>query len=295
MSRLCWIAVLSLVLTPLASPAQEYAIRLGKPGPGDQLQVKVDNATEVEFKALDSSGNAVVEKKEIKGHQFIFRQTGIERGPSGGDLVKLKRTYKKAQRTLDGDRRTLPFQGETVLIEKNKDGPFTFQIVDGEVVEGEDAKELHEEFNKGGIGKLFEMFQPKQAVKVGETWKLDVAMLAKEFSKDGKIDIDAAKATGAGKLTKAYQKGGVQFGVVELTLTLPITHFDHEGNKTAVKEGKLVIKLETDGAIDGSMQPSQLRASFDGGFRGDITANGMDLTLQVEIHAKAEEQRTPVK
>src|SRR5207244_6890304 len=123
----------------------------------------------------------------------------------GSDLIKLKRAYKKAQRIVDGDRRTLPFQGETVLIEKKADG-FTFEIVDGETVMGEDAKELHEEFNKGGASKLVELFLPRKAVKAGESWKVDVGVLAKEFSKDGKIEIDASKCTGSGKLVKAYQK-----------------------------------------------------------------------------------------
>jgi hypothetical protein len=293
MSRMSWIALVSVALCPLAAPAQEYAIKLAKPGPGDQFQVKVDNATETDFKLLDAGGQAVMEKKETKGHTLIFRETGVERGPAGGDLVKLKRSYKKAQRTIDGDRRTLPFQGETVLIEKKGDA-FIFQIEGGETLQGDDTKELHEEFNKGAVGKLFELFLPKKTVKVNESWKFDVGLLVKEFTKDGKIEIDPAKSSGSGKLLKAYPKNGKQFGILELTVTMAVTHLINDGNKTPTKQGKIVIKLETDGCIDGSLDQSQMKATFDGDIRGEINANGMDFGLEVTIRGKVDEQRTPV-
>jgi hypothetical protein len=294
MSRTWWIALVALAGTPLAVPGQEYAIKLARPGPGDQFQVKTDNHTEVDIKALDAGGTAVFEKKELKSHQFMFREIGLERGPAGGDLVKLKRIYKKAQRTVDGDRRTLPFQGETLLIDK-KEGASTFQIEGGEVVEGNDAKELAEEFNKGGIGKLIEVFLPKMAVKVNDVWKLDVGLVAKEFMKDGKAEFDPAKSTGSGKLLKAYQKDGRQFGVVELTVTLAVTKLTNEdGTMIKTKDSKFVITVERDGAIDGSLSATELHVRFDGDIRGEINANGMDLNLELTVRAKAEEQRSPV-
>jgi hypothetical protein len=296
MFRIAWIALLGFAVTPLVAPAQEYAIKLGKPGPGDQSQVKADNSTEVEFKILDSNGQAIMEKKEVKGHNFIFRETGIERAAGGGDLVKLKRAYKKAARIVDGDRRTLPFQGETVMIEKSKDGPFSFQIVDGETLMGEDIKELHEEFNKGGASKLVELFLPRKAVKAGETWKVDVNLLAKEFSKDGKIEIDAAKSTGSGKFVKAYQKDGKQFGVMELTVTMAVSHLvGDDGNKNPTKVGKITIKIELDGAIDGSLAETKTKLTIDGEIRASLQVNGMDVNVEINLSGKVDDQRTPVK
>ena len=288
------IAVLTVALLAPAAAAQEYTVKLGKPGPGDQAQVKTDNSFDVEFKLLDAGGQVVMEKKEAKSHAFAFREVAVERGPAGSDLVKLKRTYKKAQRTVDGDRRALIFQGETVAIEKKGDA-FQFQIDGGETIEGEDAKELHEEFNKGAVARLFELFLPKKAVKIDETWTYDVGLLVKEFMKDGKIEIDAAKSTGAGKLVKAYQKNGKQFGVLELTITMPVTALINDDNKTPTKEGKLVIKLEQDTAIDGSLDQSQMKMTFDGDIKGAITANGMDFGVEVTIRGKVEQSRVPGK
>ncbi len=182
-----------------------------------------------------------------------------------------------------------------MLIEK-KDGAFTFQIVDDEAIEGEDAKELSEEFNKGGAHKMLTHFAPKKAVKLNEPWKFDVMPIAKDFAKDGKIELDAAKSTGVGKLVKVYQKNGKQFGVIELTLTLPVSHLNHEDNKKPTKEGsKIVIKVEADRAIDGSVAESQTTTTFEGDIRGPINANNMDLNLEITINGKSEERRTPVK
>ena len=93
MSRTWWIALVALGALPLAGPGQEYAVKLAKPAPGDQFQVKTENNTEVDIKLLDGGGTAVFEKKELKSHQFIFREIGLERGPAGGDLVKFKRGH----------------------------------------------------------------------------------------------------------------------------------------------------------------------------------------------------------
>ncbi len=291
MPKTCWLAVWTLTLSPLAAPAQEYTIKPGKPAVGEPFQVKADGNFDVEFKLLDAGGQAVMEKKEVKATSATFREIGLARDPATGDFTKLKRTYKKAQRTTDGDRRALLYQGETVLIEK-KGGAWEFQIEGGETLEGQDAKELIDEFNKNAA-RLIPLFLPKKAVKVDEPWTYDVGLIVKELTKEGKIDIDPAKSTGSGKLLKAYQKDGKQFGVLEWTITLPVTHLIHDDNKTPTKEGKIVIKLESDGRIDGGSGPSSLKVAFDGDIRGEINANGMDFGVEVTIRAKVDEQRTP--
>ena len=76
MSRSWCVALFAVILSPLAAPAQEYAIKIARPGPGDQIQVKTDNSSEVDFELLDAGGMAIMEKKEQKGHQLIFREIG---------------------------------------------------------------------------------------------------------------------------------------------------------------------------------------------------------------------------
>ena len=136
-------------------------------------------------------------------------------------------------------------------------------------------------------------FLPRKAVKVDETWKLDVTQLARDFTKDGKIETDETKAKGSGKLLKVYQKDGKQFGVFELTVEVPVTALINDGNKTPTKEGKITIKLERDGPIDGTLGETTIKAQFDGAIKGEISANGMDLMLVISVHAMAEEVRVP--
>jgi hypothetical protein len=284
-----------LACSPLPASAQEYVVKIQRPGLGDKAQVKLVDSMEIEFKVLDTTGIAVVEKKETKAHKLVFHETGLERGPAGEELVRLKRFYEHGERKTDGIRETLPYQGKTLLIEK-KDGRFHFKTEgkDGEDIDGKEAEELNEEFNKGDFRKLIsDAFLPRKAVKLNESWKLDVAPLARDFSKDGKIEIDDTKSKGSGKLTKAYQKNGKQFGVIELTIEFPVTKIDNDGNKSPTKDGKILIRIERDGCIDGHQEESHLKMSFDGDIRADINANGMDLTLVITVRASAEEVRVP--
>jgi hypothetical protein len=296
MKRTWVLAAMVMTLSPLTASAQEYVIKVKRPGLGDKSQVKSTGNSEVEFKLLDSNGNAVMDKKETKALKFIFHEIGLERAAAGEELVHIKRNYEHAERKVDGTRHTLPYQGKTLHIQK-KNGNWIFEI-EGEgddVIYGKEAEELTEEFVKGGASKLVnDAFLPRKAVKVNDTWKLDVAQLAKDFSKDGKLETDDAKAKGSGKLLKVYQKNGKQFGVLELTIEVPVTGLINDGNKTPTKEGKITIKVERDGCIDGTLEESTIKVHFDGDIKGDIQANGMDLSLVISVHATAEELRVPV-
>jgi hypothetical protein len=295
MRKACVAAVLAVALSPLVAAAQEYAIKVKHPGLGDKTRGQVASDFKLEFKVLDNNGNVLMEAQETKAHKLVFQEVGLERAAAGEELVRVQRRYEDAERRVKGERQTLPYQGKTLLIEK-KDGAFQFRIKDGEVLEGKDVEELHEEFNKGGLRKLAtDHFLPRKAVKLNETWKFDVAPLAKAFSGDGKLEIDDAKSTGTGKLIKAYTKNGKQFGVIALTMEFPVTHMIHEGNKAAAKASKITIQLQHDGSIDGTLDESHLQGTVTGTVRADVTANGMDVTIAIGLHASVDEKRTLTK
>jgi hypothetical protein len=294
MKNTCLFAALMVALSPVAVSAQEYVIKVKRPGLGDKSHVKHTDTSDIQFKILDNGGNAIQDNKETKSHKYDFRETGLERAPVGEDLVRLKRKYEHAERTIKGTRETLPYQGKTLLIEK-ADAKFHFQIEGGEAIEGKEAEELNEEFNKGDFRKLLgDHFLPRKAVKLNETWTFDVAPLAKDFAKDGKIEIDAAKSKGAGKLVKAFQKNGKQFGIIELALEFPVTTFVNDDKKSPTKDSKITIKLEWEGCIDGTLDQSRLKVNFDGDIRAEFNVNGMDVTLVITVRAAAEELRVPL-
>jgi hypothetical protein len=295
MHKSCLAAALVVALSPLTVAAQEYAIKVKRPGLGDKTRAQITDNFRLEFKILDNNGNVVMEAEETKTHKFVFREVGLERAAAGEDLVRLQRHYEHAERKVKDVRETLPYQGKTLLIEK-KEGGFKFQIEGGETLEGKEAEELHEEFNKGDFRKLTtEHFLPRKAVKLNEQWKYDVAALAKAFSGDGKLEIDDAKSTGTGRLIKAYAKNGRQFGVIELTMTFPVTHLIDGGNKTPTKEGKITIQLQADTCIDGTLDEANLKGNVAGDIRAEVNVNGMDLTVNITLRATFEELRSLAK
>lgn len=286
------LSLVALALSPLTALGQEYVIQIKQPGLGDRTKVKASNNTSIQFKLVDDNNNVVEDKTENKSHLFIFSEVGLERAAAGDALVKIKRRYDHAERVVSSVRNTLPYQGKTLHIDQ-KDGHFRFQIEGDDNLSEAEAAELNEEFNKGDFRKLLTAgFLPRKAVKINEAWKLDVAPLARDFGKDGKIVLDDVNAKGTGKLLKVYQKNGKQFGVIELAMHLPVTHMVNDGNKSEAKDSKITISVTRDGPIDGSLDESRLMVSFDGDISATINANGNDYKLAITVRAKAEESRT---
>src|SRR6266536_2498884 len=126
MRKACLVAALAVALTPLTAMAQEYAIKIKRPGLGDKTRTQITDDFKLEFKILDNNGNVVMEALETKTHKFVFREVGLERAAAGEDLVRLQRQYEHAERKVKDVRETLPYQGKTLLIEK-KDGGFQFR------------------------------------------------------------------------------------------------------------------------------------------------------------------------
>src|SRR5262249_33209296 len=161
-----------------------------------------------------------------KGSNSSYRETVLAVG-ADDEVVKLTRKYTKAQALEEGKVVKLPYEGKTVVIEKMGD-KFRFTIDGGEELTGKDAERLDKEFNakdKSGLGKKGKDFEkmllPKGKVAVGESWKIDAAPLLDEIKKSGEIVVDADKFSMTARLTKAYPKGGRQFGVIRLELFMP--------------------------------------------------------------------------
>jgi hypothetical protein len=249
------IAVVGLLAAPAAAGAQEaYTIKLKRAGQGQTSLVdKTESATQA-IKVADNNGNVLQEKDEKQTKHMVYKETVLEK-KAGQRATRLKRQYEKATVTVGGDTKTLPYQGKTVLIEK-KDGKYTFRIEGGEELTGEDAQQLKEEFSKGKLDDeaLEKLFLPKRPVKVGETWQIDPALLAKGLQEDARMEVNVEKSKASGKLLKAYKKDGRQFGVLQLNLDIVPKSFSEGGMKVVLQPGaKMVVELKADACIDGSI------------------------------------------
>jgi hypothetical protein len=223
------ISVLACAFTgPVGGQDQPtYDIKVKSPRQGDTVRVSSSEQMESGSTLVDNQGKVRKEENEKDSTNLTYEETILERADH--ELKRLKREYATATRTIDGKRDALPYDGKTVLIEKENDR-YHFQIDRGQEIAPQDAPELDQEFTGGNAAKQFtEMLLPKKAVQVGEVWNVSTDILLKELKSFCVAKVDAAKGVATGKLVKVYHKDGRQFGVLELTIDLPITAGTYDG------------------------------------------------------------------
>jgi hypothetical protein len=248
------VALVGLLAGPVrAGDQQTYTIKLKKGGKGTVTRVDKSASGTGQLKVTDNDGNVLQDKDEKKGTHYTYTQTILEK-PEGKKATRLKRQYEKATVIEDGEKRTLPYEGKTVLIEK-KGEKYVFRIEGGEELTGDDAKRLDKEFNKKddiSDEELEKGMLPGKAVRLNEEWKIPAALLAKGFGGEG-LEVDLDKSTATGKLIKAYKKGDRQFGVLVYVIKLEVKAVKAEGKRVQFQPGsRAELEIRADACIDGS-------------------------------------------
>jgi hypothetical protein len=262
-----------------AGQAQEvFTIKLKKETKGTSTN-HVKNVTSLEHtKITDSKAKVLQEEKKESAASEAYEQTILEKPDPKKPATALNRTYKKAVLTVDKMEKALPFQGKAVKIEK-KDGPYRFYYQGGAEITGEDAAYLDREFNKDQADSDFDIEEkllPGKAVKVGESWKVPVQEIAKEFEKIMPMGFDASKATGTGKLLKAFKKDGRQHGDLTYRLEFPtLAVKTPQGEVKFMPGAALVMDITLSTCIDGT--------ALDGNSTLNITFNGVAMIPGQEL------------
>jgi hypothetical protein len=279
MRRVIAVVGLGLALS-LTARAQDgpVTIKLKKLGPGESSrETKSEKGT---TKITISVGGMDQVKTEEGVGKFAYTEEVIERPAGANRPTKLKRTYETAEVTKNGEKESVGLAGKTVLIEKKGD-KYAFSA-DGKELTGKAAELLGKEFNKPDTPE--EVFLPKKPVKVGESWKLNVADVTKELAAEG-MTIDPAKSTVTAKLTKAYDKGGRKFGVIEVRMDLAITKVAGGGTEIPLKDGsKLTVELAIDACIDGTQDTGSAKTTM----KGDLTGEVMGVAVKIALVATSE-------
>jgi hypothetical protein len=308
MARSSWLAVgLGLVLASAGARAGEtYAIKIKEAVKGDAVQVEATDKTDSQTRLVDAAGKPlldpkgkpVLDKAQKVEKASAYRETVLEKEPGKPRATRLERHYDKAQLTTDGKTVDLPYQGKTVLIEK-KDDKYHFRIKDGEELKGDDAQPLNEEFNRGGDEDfdLQKAILPGKPVAVDDVWKLDVAALAAAFARSSKMQLDADKAEGTGKLVKVYDKDGARFGVMQLHLEIPIKEIGEGKGKLTLKAGsKWTMDITLDGCIDGSRLDGTRKSLSKIDARGAVSLqDGPEINQTVTASGDSQETSKEVK
>lgn len=266
-----FVAILAVALMAAAGRADDgpVTIKVKQPGPGERVkETKTENATQ----KASFMGMA---KEDKIGTKFVYTEEVVERPAGAKRPTKLKRTYETATMTKDGTETDLGLTGKTVLIEKKGDG---YDVtVDGKPVSGLAGDLLKKEFAKEKQVNDQDLL-PKEPVKVGGTWKIDLGLLAKDVADE--LAIDTEKSSATGKLTKVYDKGGHKFGVVEITMDLAVTKAGDGPQAIKLEDGsKMHVTAVLDTCIDGSKADVTGKMSI----TGTLTGMLMGKELKIEL------------
>jgi len=233
---------------PLAGPA--YTIQLRDVAAGEETHISLTSTSVVTTKVTDTGGKVIVDDKDESGDIFVYTQTTSERPNKDSPPTRARRQYEKAEETKKGQVKRFGFHDKPVLIEKKGD-KWEFRYEGGAELPLEDSIVVYRDFDDTSPAKkdpVQEML-PKNPVKVGETWSLNAEAVAKLLPITSICTLDAAKATGTGKLLRVYKQGERQCGVMEFTLTFPVTRVFAD----MVNEGsRISVKITVDGCIDGT-------------------------------------------
>jgi len=239
-----------------------YFIKLKThPDTGKPALVQKQDTMHSHTKLVGLETKKILENNDGKQSQlFKYRETILEKPKGQDEPTRLRREYEKAQVEVLGRTTVLPWQGKTVLIEKQKDR-YRFSLEGGQELTAEEAGPLADEFQSttGPTSKFTDLVPADKAVRVKDNHDIDPKVLLKVYGSvsDAGIKIDAAKAKGSWKLTRAYKKDGRQFGVIELHVELPLREMKWSHPKAAEKlvmrpGAKMTLHGVIDGCIDGS-------------------------------------------
>jgi hypothetical protein len=212
--------ILSILLIGLlgvpAFAQEKFTIKLKKGAAGDIIQF---TQTEIQTGKSTFTVMGMAQPKDIdKSVSMTYKEEIIEK-EAGKKATKLKQTFQKAEMTVNGKKINPSFIGKEVLLDRT--GANCRFTVNGVELTGDDLVFMKKQFkdttNKDD-GPGDELWLPTVPVAVGDTWKPDMAAIAKDASESEGVTIDAAKSTAVGKFLKAYKKDGKQFGVFEIEM-----------------------------------------------------------------------------
>ncbi len=265
-----------------SDPNATYTIKIRDEQAGDKVDV-----VEVQTGSGERTfGGKTDQQKEDRKYEFTEH---IVDHPAGSPKpTKITRAYKTAQRydKATNGLKAAKFEGKTVLIEKKGVGyDFT---VDGKRVDFLDAIDLSKEFRKTDKQNINEVL-PKSAVKVGESWPIELAAL-KALMGALPYPVDVSRSKLSGKLTRAYTKDGKQWGVVALEFDLVIDSAVAPVGK-GVATGTMKIDGTFDAVIDGSSREGTHKLTV------KLNVTGKEGPVEVKVVADMTNEKTvrPVK
>jgi hypothetical protein len=281
--------LLVLPALPGLARAQTYTIKLKtEQDAGEAVRTHNTQRTNGTSKLFDADGKLLREDKQDGSGEEVYTETVLEKG--GKRPRKFKRTYEKAVHQKGAAAAApLSYQGRTVLFER-KGGKYEVRAEGEPALDKKDLEMLTAQANDQTAGDLEQVFVTGKPVKAGEGWPVEAKALQELFGKTGALDLPRCK--GEARLVKAYEKGGKQFGVLEVTMRLAYKSMP----KLAFDPPALFdVRINLDTAIDGSTHAavSSMNAKLAG--KGGFEEKGMKFTVEVSNEVSGKVVRSPTK
>jgi hypothetical protein len=279
-----------------ANAAEKYDLKTSTPDEvGQKRRIVKSESMRATNVLLDENEKEIESDKKTTENVSDYVETVLaERNKK---MTKSSRKYAKAVKKSDDEAQELELDGKTVICDK-QNGMYEFSLEGGGKLSNAAIDLLQDEFkNKDDEDEIEKLFLPTNAVAVGETWKCDVKQIAKRLLKDAESDsLDVAKATSSGTLRKVYAKDGNTFGVIDITLEIPVLAIGEAGDMVKADAGsKMTMKFVLDVCIDGKATIGTMTATIDAKITGKIKLGDQTVTIKTTAHIEAKETHEPVK
>lgn len=221
-------------------------------------------------------------KTEAGSYEFTCETTAVD----GGEMTGAKWTFRKAARPVDGKEEAWGFEGKTVVGKVGDGGAWEYACEDGSALSPEELKAVKDATGKkkeksADEPEMDECLRPGKPVKVGESWKPDLAVIAKSFGGD-KMKVDAEDSKAVCTLKSVETRDGVPYGRIAVDLDLsvvaiPPIQFNEPFH--------FVISIEMDVCIDGSRPDGRMAVTMklEGTRKAKMKQGKQDLAFDMEL------------
>jgi hypothetical protein len=239
-----------------AGDEETFEIRGRLPRAGDAYRVSAESRW---LNRVELGANV---SRDLSARRDDYVQRVIAADGPGGRMTRAEREYQTAAEVTlpvgpeqdppaQPELKPLPYQGKTMSLERQEKEWKV--LVDGEAsLNPAQARPLLAQLE--AVDALLEptwLIRPGKPVAVQEKWQVDLRAWVKFYQGVFGLEIDLARSAGQAKLLKTYLRDGRRFGVVQFTISAPLSREQTEW--TLDETSRLTLDETLDFCLDGSV------------------------------------------